>query len=256
MPSFKITVAYDGTPFVGWQRQASGTSIQGLIEDALAELDGCHVAVVGAGRTDAGVHALGQVASFALTREDVAPAVVVRSLNAKLPQEVRVVRAERVADGFHARFAAKSKTYRYRLCNAEVMPPFDRLYAWHVQGPLEIDDMTQAATFVEGRHDFAAFQTLGGAPGPTTRTIGLSQVTTTLDGFVLYEVTGDGFLRHMVRAIVGTLMEVGRGRRPPEWMRDVIASRDRAQAGQTAPAHGLFLVRVDYGDVQFDPDVP
>jgi tRNA pseudouridine38-40 synthase len=262
VPAFRITLAYDGAPFVGWQRQAEGVSIQGLIEDALRELDGQDVTVTGAGRTDAGVHALGQVASFSLVRDDITPDVVVRSLNAKLPQEIRVNAAERVPASFHARFNAKSKRYRYRLWNADVLNPFERAYVWHVPGALDILAMAEAARFIEGRHDFAAFQTVGGAGGPTERTITLSTITSgearaaSPEGLITYEIEGDGFLRHMVRAIVGTLMEVGRGRRPPEWMRDVIASRDRAQAGRTAPAHGLFLVRVDYGDVQFDPHVP
>src|SRR6185312_3300915 len=251
MPTFRITVAYDGGPFVGWQRQAEGASIQGLIEDALKELDGQDVTVNGAGRTDAGVHAFGQVASFALVRDDITPDVIVRSLNAKLPDAIRIRSAEPVPASFHARFNARSKRYRYRLWNADVLDPFERAYVWHVPGALDVVAMAEAARFVEGRHDFAAFQTAGGAGGATERAIAWSTVTAGESGLVTYDVEGDGFLRHMVRAIVGTLMEVGRGRRPPEWMRDVIASRDRAQAGRTAPAHGLFLVRVDYGDVQF-----
>jgi tRNA pseudouridine38-40 synthase len=247
MPSFRITIAYDGTPFVGWQRQAEGTSIQGLIENALAELDGREVAVAGAGRTDAGVHACAQVASFTLVR-DTSPDVVVRSLNGKLPPEIRVQAAEEVPASFHARFDATWKRYRYRLWNADVLNPFERAYVWHVPGTLDVAAMAEAARSIEGRHDFAAFQTVGGAGGPTVRVVTLSTVARRDDGLVTYEVEGDGFLRHMVRAIVGTLVEVGRGRRDPEWMRDLIASRDRSQAGRTAPAHGLFLVAVGYGD--------
>jgi len=254
LPSFKITIAYDGGPFVGWQRQASGTSIQGLIEDALRELDDRDVAVAGAGRTDAGVHAMGQVASFTLVR-DTPPGVVVRLLNAKLPPEVRITSAEEVPASFHARFNATSKTYRYRLWNADVVDPFERAYAWHVPGTLDVAAMAEAARRVEGRHDFAAFQTVGGVSGPTERVVSRSVLLAQDAGLLTYEVSGSGFLRHMVRAIVGTLVEVGRGRRGAAWMRDVIASRDRAQAGKTAPAHGLFLVRVDYGVVQFDPHV-
>jgi tRNA pseudouridine38-40 synthase len=254
VPTFKITVAYDGGPFVGWQRQASGTSIQGLIEDALRELDERDVTVTGAGRTDAGVHAIAQVASFTLVRDTPAD-VIVRSLNAKLPSEVRIRSAEEVASSFHARFDATAKTYRYRLWNADVLDPFERAYVWHVPGSLDIEAMSRAARLVEGRHDFAAFQTVGGAGGPTERVIMSSTLTAQRDGLLTYDVTGEGFLRHMVRAIAGTLMEVGRGRQRPEWICDLIASRDRAQAGRTAPAHGLFLVRVDYGDVQSNPHV-
>ncbi len=246
MSSFRITIAYDGTPFVGWQRQAEGISIQGLIEDALRELDDREVTVTGAGRTDAGVHAFAQVASFTLLRET-SPDVVVRSLNAKLPPEIRVRSAEDVPASFHARFNATSKRYRYRLWTADVLNPFERAYVWHLPGGLDVAAMAEAARFVEGAHDFAAFQTAGGVPGPTERVITLSEVTGNDEGLVTYEVEGDGFLRHMVRAIVGTLVDIGRGRRAPEWMRDVIASRDRSQAGRNAPAHGLFLVSVGYG---------
>jgi len=263
MPSFKITVAYDGTPFVGWQRQENGTSVQGLIEDALRDLDSREVTLHGAGRTDAGVHAIGQVASFALVRDDITPEVIVRSLNAKLPPEIRVREAEPAPATFHARFSATSKRYRYRILNAAVLDPFERAYAWHLFGALDLLAMAEAARYVEGRHDFAAFETAG-AGGPTERVITCSTVIgpgTGGDdrghdvGLVTYEIEGNGFLRHMVRAIVGTLVEIGRGRQPPEWMRDVIASRDRARAGRNAPAHGLFLVSVDYGVVQFRPDV-
>ena len=254
MPTFKITIAYDGGPFAGWQRQTNGTSVQGLIEDALRELDDRDVTVHGAGRTDAGVHAIAQVASFTLVR-DTSPDVIVRSLNNKLPPEIRVRSAEEVPASFHARFNAKSKSYRYRLWNADVLDPFERAYAWHVLGTLDVGGMAEAARLVEGRHDFAAFQTVGGATGPTDRVITRSTLTAGRDGLLTYDITGSGFLRHMVRAIVGTLLEVGRGRQRPEWMRDVIASRDRSQAGKSAPAHGLFLVRVDYGDVQSDPHV-
>jgi tRNA pseudouridine38-40 synthase len=254
VPSFKITLAYDGGPFVGWQRQASGTSVQGLIEEALRELDDRDVSVAGAGRTDAGVHAMAQVASFTLTR-DVEADVIVRALNAKLPPEIRVLTAADVPASFHARFHAVAKAYRYRLWNADVLNPFERAYAWHVFGPLDVGAMAEAARFVEGRHDFAAFQGTGGKLR-TERMILRSTVTASNGGLITYDVTGDGFLRHMVRSIVGTLIEVGRGRQRPEWIRDVIASRDRAEAGRTAPAHGLFLVRVDYSDVQFDRHVP
>src|SRR5215510_6678160 len=191
MPSFKITIAYDGAPFVGWQRQAEGTSIQGLIEDALKELDGREVSVTGAGRTDAGVHAFAQVASFTLVR-DTSPDVVVRSLNGKLPPEIRVLSAEEVPASFHARFSATSKRYRYRLLNADVLVPFERAYVWHVPGPLDVAAMAEAARAVEGRRDFAAFQTVGGAAGPTVRAVTLSTITSGDNGLVTYEVEGDG----------------------------------------------------------------
>jgi tRNA pseudouridine38-40 synthase len=255
VPHFRVTLAYDGTGFVGWQRQADGESIQGLVERALADLDQRDVPVVGAGRTDAGVHALGQVASFELQRIIEAPALV-RALNARLPAAVRALDAAAVPEPFHARFDARAKTYRYRLWNGDVISPFERDYAWHVPGPaLDLDVMAAAAPLIEGRHDFASFQSVGGERRSTERTVFWSRVAgapaaaaETRGGAALitYEVRGDGFLRHMVRAIVGTLVEVGRGKRAAASMAGVLAARDRAAAGPTAPAAGLFLVGVEY----------
>jgi tRNA pseudouridine38-40 synthase len=247
VPTFKITLAYDGTNYVGWQRQAAGSSIQGLVEDALGVLDGRSVDVAGAGRTDAGVHALGQVASFTLAR-DIEPEVLLRALNAHLPDDVRVIRVESASSEFHARFDARRKTYRYRICDGPAMSPFDRLYAWHLPGALDTDAMDDAAHMLEGRHDFAAFQTAGGATRTTERTVERSSVHRDTASIVAYEISGEGFLRHMVRAIAGTLVEIGRGRATSASMRDVLASRDRSKAGSTAPAKGLFLVSVEYGD--------
>jgi len=257
MPTFKITIAYDGGRFVGWQRQAAGISVQGLIEDALRELDEDDVAVAGAGRTDAGVHALGQVASFTVRRVLTAN-VLMRALNSRLPDDVRIVSAEEVPASFHARFVSSRKTYRYRIWNADLLNPFEREYAWHVRGALAIDAMQAAAHALVGRHDFAAFQAAAGTQRTTEREVFSSQVLAHDDSrgaglrpspacLITYEITGSGFLRHMVRAIAGSLVDIGQGRRSLEWLSEVVASRDRTQAGPTAPAHGLFLVRVDYG---------
>jgi len=264
--AFKITLAYDGTGFVGWQRQASGTSIQGLLEDALRELDGRLVTVVGAGRTDAGVHALGQVAAFSIERA-IGADVLMRAVNARLPPAVRIVAAEEAPPGFHPRFGARKKTYRYRIWNGEVISPFERQYAWHITGVLDVERMASAARLVEGRHDFAAFQAAGSETQTTERELFSSRVkiSTTEDteeqtfrsihpdlrvlcggGLIQYEVTGDGFLRHMVRTIVGTLVEIGRGRRSVESIAETIRTRDRGAASATAPPEGLFLVAVSY----------
>jgi len=259
MPTFRITLAYDGTDFVGWQRQAAGTSIQGLIEDALRELDGRDVAVAGAGRTDAGVHATGQVASFSLERS-IDTTTVKRALNARLPPDIRVLSSLEAAETFHARFDARAKTYRYRIWNDDVISPFERRYAWHVitpRGALDLRAMTAAARLLEGRHDFAAFQATGSEAKTTERMVEASRVLTNPPGdsrgsgesrasLIAYEITGDGFLRHMVRAIVGSLVEIGRGRRSADWLAEVLASRDRTRAGPAAPPHGLFLTSVDY----------
>jgi tRNA pseudouridine38-40 synthase len=282
MPSFRITIAYDGTDFVGWQRQAAGVSVQGLLEAALAELDEAAVTVVGAGRTDAGVHALGQVAAFTLKRT-IASDAVVRALNVRLPETVRVLAAEEVSGEFHPQFSARSKTYRYRIWIGGVLSPFERRYAWHVIGPLDVAAMQAAARLLEGTHDFVVFQASGSVVKTTVRSIMRSAVTESAtaedtDGngghgkpdqrnsvssvgmnqfcdlrssavrghVITYEITGDGFLRHMVRTIAGTLVDIGRGRRPAECMRELVASRDRSLAGPTAPPQGLFLTRVEY----------
>jgi tRNA pseudouridine38-40 synthase len=249
MGVFKLTLAYDGTEFVGWQRQANGRSVQALLEEALSHIEGAPVTVIGAGRTDAGVHALGQVASVSL-KNGLAALVLRRALNATLPPDVRVVAVEPVSPDFNARFAAQTKTYRYRIVCAEFISPFDRRFAWHLPGSLDVAEMERAAARLEGRHDFAAFQSAGSDVTTTERTVLSSQLTlvkTAETDEIFYDVTGDGFLRHMVRAVVGTLVEVGSGRLKAGDLTEILASRDRHRAGPTAPAHGLFLVAVSYG---------
>lgn len=268
MATFKITLAYDGTGLVGWQRQAAGTSVQGLVEDALRPLAGADVAVAGAGRTDAGVHALGQVASFRLERP-VDPATVVRALNARLPSQVRALTAEEMPASFHARFSARVKSYRYRIWNADVENPFDRRYALHLAGALDLDAMARAARLLEGEHDFGAFQASGSGAASTKRRVircglrsGERRLAADADAIadsaaigarrspmITFDIAGNGFLRHMVRAVVGSLVEIGRGRRRPEWLNELLQTADRAEAGPTVPPHGLFLVSVDYDDV-------
>jgi tRNA pseudouridine38-40 synthase len=260
LPNFKFTLAYDGTGLVGWQRQASGISVQGLLEDALGALDSRPVAIAAAGRTDAGVHALGQVASASLER-DIDGTSLARALNARLPAAVRVLEAIETPATFHPRFDARSKTYRYRIWNGEVMSPFERAYAWHVAVPsLDVEAMAAAAALVRGRHDFAAFQAAGTGAATTERVMFASafladpaRVSVARPALITYEISGSGFLRYMVRNIVGTLVEVGRGKRPPQWVSEVLASRDRGEAGQTAPAEGLFLVRVEYDQPRAGP---
>jgi tRNA pseudouridine38-40 synthase len=274
--TLKLTLAYDGGAYVGWQRQATGTSIQGLLEDAVARIDGQPVTITGAGRTDAGVHAIGQVASVDVV-SSLACDAYARALNAVLPIDVRVRAVEEAPSGFHARFAARAKTYRYRLLLASVVSPFEARYAWHVTHALDRSAMREALEACRGRHDFAAFQSTGTDVRDTVRTItdarflvadagpranpGASApafwgeeradarpgASSTEASLAIVELTGDGFLRHMVRAIVGTLVDIGRGRWPAAEMAEIVASRDRARAGPTAPAHGLFLVAVQYG---------
>jgi tRNA pseudouridine38-40 synthase len=244
--TLKLTLEYDGGAYVGWQRQAEGVSIQGLLEEALHRIEGGPVTVHGAGRTDAGVHALGQTASFQLAHALDVDALR-RALNATLPGDVRVTAVEEAPPGFHARFSARAKTYRYLIANAEFASPFERNYVWCIPHPLDAAAMADAAAAIAGTHDFAAFQNTGGAVESTVRTL-LTSIVQVDDGgrSIVYEVTGDGFLRQMVRTIVGTLVEVGAGRRPAGSLLETVESRDRSRAGPTAPAQGLFLVAVHY----------
>ena len=245
--TLKLTVQYDGTDFVGWQRQASGTSIQGLLEDALRPIERGAVTVNGAGRTDAGVHALGQVCSFRL-RASIEPAQLVRALNAVLPPDVRVAQAEIVADDFHARFSAIGKIYDYRIVCAPFVSPFVRRYVWHVVPRLDLAAMREAADVLVGQHDFAAFQAARAGVRTSVRTIHRIDWsgTGTSDDPLVFRVEGDGFLRHMVRTMAGTLVEIGSGRCPPGSMSGILDSRSRARAGATAPASGLVLRQVLY----------
>ena len=246
MRTFKFTVQYDGTGLVGWQRQARGTSVQGLLEDALSGIEGAAVTVHGAGRTDAGVHALAQVAHARLSiGHD--PRTMKRALNANLPEAVRVVDVTVAHDAFHARFAARSKTYEYRIWNAAVVPPFVRHYVWHVPQALDVAAMNAAAASIVGEHDFASFQGIGTAVHSTVRRVTAARWRDqTRDEPLTFEVSGEGFLRHMVRALVGTMVEIGRGARDADDMVRVIGLKDRHAAGRTAPANGLFLTHVEY----------
>jgi tRNA pseudouridine38-40 synthase len=243
--TLKLTISYDGTRFVGWQYQAEGQSIQGVLEEVLARIEGAPVSVQGAGRTDAGVHALAQVASVRLA-SPLDLATLGRALNAQLPGDIRVTAVEEAAPGFHARFSATSKTYRYQVRNAPIVSPFERAYVWHVPERLDAAAMAGAARTLVGTHDFAAFRSTGSATTSTIRTMTRSTIDCDTSGLITYEIAGDGFLRHMVRAVVGTLVDVGRGWREPASVQALLETGHRGQAGPTAPPHGLFLVRVDY----------
>ena len=245
--TFKLTLQYDGTDYIGWQRQAEGVSIQGLLEDALRPIEGEHVTVHGAGRTDAGVHATGQVASFRLTAA-LDSVTLARALNAVLPPDVRVMSAAVVPDDFHARFSATGKIYDYQIVNTPFVSPFLRRYVWHVMARLDLDAMRCAATALIGEHDFAAFQGTGSDVHTSVRTVRRIEWSGSggAEDPLVMRIEGDGFLRHMVRAIAGTLVEIGVGRWRAGEMPVILASRDRARAGTTAPAAGLVLREVLY----------
>ena len=256
MRTLKITLAYDGASYAGWQRQNDVPTIQGFLEAAFSEIEGSPVMVHGAGRTDAGVHALGQVASVQLVHS-IDTSSLARALNAKLPCDVRVLRIETVTDDFHARYSASSKVYQYRLNFGPVENPLEHGRVWYVRQTLNLERMRQASSTLLGRHDFAAFQNDPGntPPASTVRTIteleikcfeGPAWLGPDACQIMTIDVVGDGFLRYMVRTLVGTLVEVGTGRLEVGEMVAVLSSRRRERAGPTAPPRGLFLVRVNY----------
>jgi tRNA pseudouridine38-40 synthase len=248
MRTLKLTLAYDGTNYVGWQRQANGVSVQEKVEEAFMPLMGEGVTrpptVAGASRTDAGVHALGQVASVNVSF-DFAASAVQRALNVRLPEDIRVIGVVDAMPGFHARHHAVSKSYRYRIATTPVLSPFDRFYVWHAPGPRDLEAMRRAAAMLIGRHDFASFQARGASVRATVRELQRIAIRET-GGEILIEVEGDGFLRHMVRAIVGTLADVGAATRPAASIEAMLRARDRQAGGPTAPAQGLTLVSVRY----------
>lgn len=249
MRTFKLTIAYDGTDYAGWQRQLGVDTIQDRLEAAVSEIEGSHVTVHGAGRTDSGVHALGQVASFEM-EHGITATVLRRALNAKLPKDIRVRDVETVSRSFHARFNARRKSYQYRINCATVANPMECRFAWHIVDALDLAVMRQAAVTLIGRHDFASFQTATTAAEVTTtvRTIFAIEICMTPERIVTIDVVGDGFLRYMVRTIVGTLVEVGLGRREANDIPGVLMAESRELAGPTAPSLGLCLLSVDYSN--------
>jgi len=245
--TLKLTLAYEGTGFAGWQRQPGERTVQAVLEDALAAIDEQQVAVVAAGRTDAGVHALAQVASAEVSTR-LPPPVLRRALNARLPDDVRITALAEAPPGFDARRSARTKHYRYTIAQGADPGPFVRRLVWHVPQRLDVAAMIEAAAMLRGEHDFAAFQAAGGDVRTSVRRLLRSRLVYEpgRPTYLRYEVTGTGFLRHMVRNIVGTLVDVGRGRWPATETQAILESRTRARAGVTAPPHGLVLVRVAY----------
>jgi tRNA pseudouridine38-40 synthase len=240
----KLIIKYDGTNYHGWQIQAIGPTIQGEITRVISMLEQRPVTVHGAGRTDAGVHAEGQVANL-LVAGDFEPAELRGAINGHLNDDIRVWSVEFVDDGFHARLSAKRKKYRYDIATGAVVSPFLCRYAYHYRSPLDTTRMQQAADLLIGKHDFIAFAGGKSDSDSTVRTL-YSLDIQSKDDRVSINACGSGFLKYMVRTIAGTLLDVGRGRRDPEDMPEILASRDRGRASKTAPAAGLTLVQVDY----------
>ena len=253
MRNVKLLLAYDGSDFSGWQVQPDVATIQGTLASAIGRLTGEKVSPQGSGRTDAGVHALAQVANFH-TASPIPLTHLVKALNHLLPATIRVLAAEEVPPEFHARKSARAKTYRYRLYRAPICPPFLARYVWHYPFPLDEQALEQAAHQVLGEHDFRSFAALDPEPGreytnpSSVRRIFRSNWARMGDELV-YSVKGNGFLHHMVRNLVGTFVLVGKGTLRPEDVGAILAARNRSAAGATAPASGLYLVKVEYGPV-------
>ena len=240
----KMVLEYDGTAYHGWQVQPNGRTVQECVEEVLARLTGTRCRVVGAGRTDAGVHAEAQVAHCRL-RTRLSAVELHRGLNALLPDDVVVHAVEEAPPGFHARRSALDKSYRYVILNRGHASALHRNRCWHVRRPLDTAAMERAASYLPGRRDFSCFRAADCCAGNAVREVRELSVERRGE-WITVRVRADAFLKHMVRNIVGTLVEVGRGKMAPEEMADLLASRDRRRAGPTAPACGLFLERVRY----------
>ncbi|MBP6838851.1 MAG: tRNA pseudouridine(38-40) synthase TruA [Kofleriaceae bacterium] len=241
----RLLVEYDGTDLCGWQRQDNGPTVQGHLEDALAAILQHPVRVTGASRTDAGVHARGQVAAFTTTRT-IPVEGVRRGLNSLLPPAIAVARVDEVGPEFHPRFSATGKHYRYLVWNRRERAPRLARTAWHVYAPLAMAPMHDAAAILLGEHDFSAFRAVGCSARTTVRRLDAVALSRPEPDLVQLDVEGNAFLRNMVRILAGTLVEVGMGRLSPAQVAEILSSRDRTRAGQTAPAHGLELIAVRF----------
>jgi len=243
--TIKLIIEYDGSNYLGWQVQPNGQTIQGVIQDRLKRLTGEPLQLIGSGRTDAGVHALGQVAHFK-TESRMDASTFQRALNSLLPEGIVIRRAEEVEADFHARRSAKSKIYEYRILNRVTPPAVDRQYVWHVPQKLNLDEMKKATRNLVGEHDFSAFRSVGSPTRSSVRNILRADWKRGKRSVLRFEIEATGFLKQMVRAIVGTLVEVGRGKISAQEFKRILDSKDRKEAGPTAPAQGLFLKEVRY----------
>jgi len=250
MRNLKLVLAYDGSEFSGWQVQPDAATIQGTLASAIGRVTGEKVLPQGSGRTDAGVHALAQVATFA-TQSPIPEQNLAKALNDILPPSIRVLDATEAPQEFHARKSANAKTYRYRMHRGAICPPFLARYVWHYPYPVDEDAMRLAATFVLGEHDFTSFAAVDSERGREDETI--SNVRRIFESTwertkeeLIYTVRGNGFLYHMVRNLVGTFVLVGKGTLKPDSIAEILRARNRSAAGATAPAGGLFLVSVEY----------
>lgn len=244
MKRIKLTVAYDGTNYCGWQVQPNGITIEEVLNKTLSKLTGEDICIIGASRTDSGVHAMGNVAVFD-TETTIPPERIAMSLNQRLPEDIVIVKSEEVAADFHPRYCNCSKTYEYHIINTRIPIPTKRLTNYFVSYNLNIDDMRKAATYLVGEHDFASFCNVRTNVESTVRTITALDILQNGDEITV-RITGNGFLYNMVRIIVGTLIRVGRGFYQPEQVKEILEAKERTAAGVTAPAHGLMLMQIDY----------
>jgi tRNA pseudouridine38-40 synthase len=245
MRTIKLVIEYDGTQYLGWQVQPKGPTIQGLIDEKLALLTGETIHLIGSGRTDAGVHALGQIAHFK-TRSKMNVQSIQRALNSLLPPDIGIQGAEEVEEDFHARKHSKSKVYEYQILNRNLRSVFHRGHAWHIPQELDLKEMKKATQRLMGEHDFSSFRSVGSPTRTAVRRVIRAEWRKSHDGLLRFEIEANGFLKQMVRAIIGTLVEVGKGKISSEEFQRIVDSKDRKRAGPTAPAHGLFLKEVKY----------
>jgi tRNA pseudouridine38-40 synthase len=244
MKRVMLTVAYDGTNYHGWQVQKTGLSIEEVLHNALCRLLGEDVEIIGASRTDAGVHALGNVAVFD-TNTKIPAENICYALNQKLPDDIRILQSKEVSDQFHPRRVMSEKTYEYVIENRMIGSPVSRLYAYHVKIPLDVEVMKKAAVYIEGEHDFKCFCAAGSQAESTTRFIRMIRIYEE-ENYIRIKIIGNGFLYNMVRIIVGTLIEAGKARITPEEVEEIIYSKDRRRAGATVPPQGLTLLGIKY----------
>lgn len=244
MRNIKLTIEYDGREYNGWQKQPTHLNIQGEIERAIQNVTGKEVELIGSGRTDAGVHAFGQVANFKIDSEFPIEKMPI-AFNSQLKKSIRIKKAEEVSEEFHSRYDCHRKTYAYIIENSDQGSAIYRNLTYHVPQILDVENMKKAASYLVGKHDFSSFKSSGTSSKSSIRTIYEAQVIKEQERVVI-QLTGNGFLYNMVRIISGTLVEVGLGNIKPEQMKEIIESKDRQQAGKTLPAHALYLMDVDY----------
>jgi tRNA pseudouridine38-40 synthase len=245
MRNIKLLIEYDGTNYLGWQVQPKGPTIQGILEERLGLLTEEKIQLFGSGRTDSGVHAICQVAHFK-TESSMETHRMQRALNSLLPPDIVIQKMEEVEESFHARKHSKSKVYEYRILNRDLRSVFHRGFVWHIPQRLDFKEMGKATQYLIGEHDFSSFRSVGTPTRTTVRKVTQAEWKRGRDGLVRFEIEANGFLKQMVRAIIGTLIEVGKGKMSAVEFRKILESKERSKAGPTAPAHGLFLKEVKY----------